>query len=87
VNFEDTINLFSTVMMAFYVTSMPFLAYFILKPNFKKLNDMDFRGRFGSLYDGLKTRSMFEVFHCVLFFIRRLFFTFNIVYFGDVPLL
>ena len=80
-------SMISTVGLAFYVMAMPFITYFMLKNNFSFLSKESFQARFGSLYEGLDLRNVYSVMHSVVFFVRRLLFSFSIVFFGEVPLL
>ncbi len=79
--------MFSTVGLSFFVLSMPFVTFLILKSNFLSLSNANFTTRFGSLYKGLNAKRIHAVLHSVIFFARRMLFTLSIVFFEEIPLL
>lgn len=85
--FSDPVALVSTVLMAFYLLSAPFATYLLLNQNKRRLNEDKFQVRFGALYQNLRPEDFRAVFVSVLFFARRLIYTFSIVFFGSAPLL
>ena len=76
-----------TFVLAFYVIAMPMAVMLFLKQHFRALASEKMTSRFGALYLTLRPQSFISVFSTVLFFFRRLLFSFSVVFFGVAPLL
>ena len=56
-DFDRPISMIGTFGITFYVVSIPFIAHKFLIMNYKNLNDLNIKGRFGSLYVNYKTKT------------------------------
>eukprot|EP00347_Sterkiella_histriomuscorum_P008413 403345188 len=82
---DDTISMIATVLMSFYVIMMPLFTYMFFKMYFAKLKLQSYIDRFGTIYTNLNDDQFVSVLQNVLYFVRRLSFSFSIVFFGAAP--
>ena len=70
--FFQTIDYLITIIVAILLGALPLFIVVFYCGNFRKLGDEDFEGRWGSVYEGMKTCERASLAYNVIFVLRRM---------------
>lgn len=79
---EDLTDRILTPLLTTLLLASPILALLFFRCYLPRLDEANFKGRFGSIYLNLKPDSFACLLHTVLYLLRRLLYALSIVYLG-----